>query len=232
MSEDTNASASIAAGSEDLYKKIKDALIQSEEFSSRGIEILLQDTRVQLKGYVTGHRQKLAVGRIVRSIPGVKSCDNKLRVRNPQWQDDASMLSAAQQALKSSLPLDSLTILLEVRAGRIHLQGNVSEAIIADIAADVVLSVPGVKSLSNLVLVDPQAQARDIKKARMTQIYLHYSPAFHSKDLDIRVADRQAQISGRVPRKKLKAIAESVVRRFCEPRRLISSLRVDAKATA
>ena len=122
---------------------------------SRQIGVAVRNGIVSLSGQVGSYIERRTTEEAVQSIAGVKAVANDIVVEFPfgATHSDADIAAAAVEALKASASVPTDRIKVVVREGRIELQGQVSSWQQKSAAETAVMSLHGVKTLLNNILV-------------------------------------------------------------------------------
>ena len=110
---------------------------------------------VTLRGTVASFSQRRAAAEVANKIRGVHEVDNQLEVNSPSTdsRDDDEIRGGALQLLiwDTDVPSDSVDV--EVEDGWVNLTGTVTFQFQSDAAYDDVASMPGVKGVTNEIIV-------------------------------------------------------------------------------
>lgn len=151
---------------------------------------------VHLRGTVGGLLQRTEAVRAARSVPGVRTVDDELRVR-PLGVDgrvDADTRAAVFAALTADDRVGGWDIDVEARDGAITLLGSVELPSQRDRAERVALAVGGVKSVDNHLRILLPISADDVAE-RVTNA-LGADALVGLDDITVSVADEDVTLSG------------------------------------
>ena len=152
-----------------------DAEIQSEVFAELKFEprvqpseigVAVKDGVVTLTGHVDSYLKKWSAEKAAHRVRGVKAVANEIDVRLPSSSErtDADIARAAAQALEWDAFVPPGKVKVTVEKGWVTLDGEVDWQYQRLDADRVVRRLTGVKGVSNLIKVRPEASATDLKK--------------------------------------------------------------------
>jgi osmotically-inducible protein OsmY len=148
---------------QDVIEELKwDARVQPNE-----IGVAVKDGIVTLTGWVDSYLKRWAAQEAAHRVHGVKAVVNEIEVRLPisAERTDVDIAAAATRALEwHALSLDKIDV--TVSKGWITLRGEVEWNFQKEAAERAVRSLSGVRGVTNLIVVKPQARptAEQIKK--------------------------------------------------------------------
>jgi osmotically-inducible protein OsmY len=190
------------------------ALLGHSRLSSQAIHVSVCDAVVYLSGRVQSYRRKLLAQRVVAMCEDCLAVVNQLEVETVKADDDEPLAARVRRALDDCAGIDGHTITVVVRCGRAILRGSVAKEKARRLAQDVVLAVQGVRSVKNLILVDPEALAEDHELCALVQTALDHTQLLESAHIQTAVDHGVIVISGRVPSPIQKEIARQVAARY------------------
>jgi hyperosmotically inducible protein len=142
-----------------IATRTKAALLSAEDIDGLNIDVEVDRDRVQLNGFVDTQAQVKQAGEIARSIPGVASVENNLRVtvggdrRAGEYIDDKTLQARVKKALASDAFVQSMKIDVEVNRGEVSLGGFVDSNAVRDAAMAAARKVAGIRNLVNNMTV-------------------------------------------------------------------------------
>lgn len=109
---------------------IKSSLLADSATDGLNIDVEVNETKVQLNGFVDSQSQVDRAGEIARSTKGVTSVENNLKVtagdrQAGEYLDDNSLASRVKMALANDPAVQSLKVDVEVNRGIVSLGGYV-----------------------------------------------------------------------------------------------------------
>jgi osmotically-inducible protein OsmY len=130
------------------------------------IGVVVKDGVVTLTGYVDSYLKKWSAEKAAHRVRGVKAVANDIEVRLPSSSErtDADIAKAAVQALEWDAFIPSGKVKVTVAKGWVTLDGEVDWQFQRLDADRVVRRITGVKGVSNLIKVKPQASPSELKK--------------------------------------------------------------------
>lgn len=210
-------------GDDELRLRIERTLTADPRVSAFEVQTSVRDGRVVLAGVVDNLEARRVAERRTRRLLGVASVTNLLKVRPALVRTDDDVERAAREAIARSPQLDAEDITVRVRRGVASLRGMVDSYLVKGLAEDVVARVPGVVDLRNGLVVpqgvyayDPFVDAWDLRDhgwipwtmtstsktdvqiAADIREQLLWSPFIDAGDVEVRVEDGVATITGRV----------------------------------
>jgi len=162
------------------------------------IGVAVKDGVVTLTGYVDSYLKKWATEQAAHRVRGVKAVANDIEVRLPSSSErtDGDIAKAAVQALEwdAFIPTDKVKV--TVSKGWVTLEGEVDWQFQRLDADRVVRRLTGVKGVSNLIKVKPQASPTELKKK--IQEALVRSAETDAKQITVEVEGSKVILKGTV----------------------------------
>lgn len=146
----------------DVLAELKwDARVQPNE-----VGVSVKDGIVTLTGYVDSYTKKWAAEERAHRVAGVKAVANDIQVRLPGSSErtDADLAAAARRALEWNTLVPADRVRITVSSGFVTLEGDVDWQYERDAAERAVRNLVGVKGVSNLIRVKPNAMPQNIKE--------------------------------------------------------------------
>ena len=146
----------------DVLAELKwDARVQPNE-----VGVSVKDGIVTLTGYVDSYTKKWAAEERAHRVAGVKAVANDIQVRLPGSSErtDADLAAAARRALEWNTLVPADRVRITVSSGFVTLEGDVDWQYERDAAERSVRNLVGVKGVSNLIRVKPNAMPQNIKE--------------------------------------------------------------------
>ena len=139
----------------DLQRAILAALADSPPVHADEISVGVTNGDVVLRGTVGTPLQKLEAVRVARTVPGVRSVDDRLEVKllDYEGREDADTKAAVTDALIGDAELHTGDVDVEVEDGRVTLRGVVAYASQRERAERLALAVGGVTGVENQLRV-------------------------------------------------------------------------------
>ncbi len=199
---------------EHLEHQITQRLMQSEELSSQPIRVMASDRVVTLAGTVQSFRRKLKAHQIAAQCESVKSVINHLMVKPPESISDEMVAFEINQCLAKASLLRPQSVRIDSRTGAVTLTGYVSNSSELDLVADVAAGVEGVRSIKNMLVVNPDRALANDEHANVIRAATMRIIGMENDELSLSVIDESVRISGRVDALWKKDAAEKTVRQF------------------
>ena len=138
-----------------ITARVKAALIDDKNIRSSDISVKTENKVVTLSGSVDGSGQKDLAVNAAKTVKGVTSVNDQLRVvAEPSaslkgYAGDTAITSQVKAKLLADDIVPSRKVTVETRGGTVHLSGTVDSRQQADRAADIAKAVSGVKNVEN-----------------------------------------------------------------------------------
>ncbi|MXF45810.1 molecular chaperone OsmY [Raoultella sp. Lac2] len=138
-----------------ITARVKAALIDDKNIRSSDISVKTENKVVTLSGSVDGAGQKDLAVNAAKTVKGVTSVNDQLRVvAEPSaslkgYAGDTAITSQIKAKLLADDIVPSRKVTVETRGGTVHLSGTVDSRQQADRAADIAKAVSGVKNVEN-----------------------------------------------------------------------------------
>lgn len=146
-----------------IRRNVEAELNWDPEIDASDIAVTVKDGVVTLTGIVRKYTEKYDAERITKRVLGVKAVVNDLEVKLPTERLDREIAQDAVAALNRALPTASQGIQVIVRDGSISLEGGVQWDFERQLAEKAVQKVTGVKSVLDLIKVEPRVTPMDLK---------------------------------------------------------------------
>lgn len=225
--------------------KVKTALLLSKHVSAFDIKTSTTQGVVQLTGDVPTEETKRLAGAIAQDTSGVSQVQNDLAVnpaagRNPAMANlgdrvaDLEVKTIVTDRLAQSPDLKNKRFSVQVARGVVTLDGGADSMAQKRAAEQIVTQVPGVQGLnSQLTVADAPATAEgtDDRLARRVEFELYSTKAVSLKTVQIRSqADGTVVLSGSVPSRAEKLLAEKVAQGVEGVKRVVNNLTAQEAA--
>jgi hyperosmotically inducible protein len=134
-----------------ITSKVKAAILGESSLKSAEINVETFKGIVQLSGFVSSNANKGKAVELARSVKGVKSVKDDMRLRegSGQYVDDTVITSKVKAAILGESSLKSTEINVETFKGVVQLSGFVSSGANKSKAVELARSVKGVKSVKD-----------------------------------------------------------------------------------
>jgi osmotically-inducible protein OsmY len=149
----------------DIKRDVEEELRSDPVLGAIDIAVSVKYGVINLTGFVQRYADKLEAERAVKRVAGVVGLANDLEVRFPglDQRPDPDIAREAVAAIKTQMPLSGENIKVIVRAGWITLEGEVEWNYQRETADSAVHWLEGVKGVSNLLMLAPQAAPAEVK---------------------------------------------------------------------
>ncbi len=148
-----------------LHKEVLDELAFEPQLDATHIGIAVKDGIVTLTGEVASYADRWTAERVVKRVVGVHGVVEEIHVNLPEHHQrtDTEIAEAAMNALIWDINVPHEGIQLKVEGGWVTLTGEVTWNFQRNHAESAVRYLSGVKGITNLISVQPNAQPVDVK---------------------------------------------------------------------
>jgi hyperosmotically inducible periplasmic protein len=218
--------------------KVKTALLLSKHVSAFDIKTTTTGGVVSLTGEVPSEETRRLAGAIAQDTSGVTQVQNDLVVnpgagRNPAMANlgdrvaDLEVKTIVIDRLARAPELKDKRLTVQVARQVVTLEGTVDSPAQKRTAEDIAIQAPGVQSLvSQLTVADGQAGSEtvDDRLARRVEFELYSTKAVSLKTVQIRSQDGTVVLSGSVPSRAEKLLAERVAQSVEGVKKVVNNL--------
>jgi osmotically-inducible protein OsmY len=148
----------------DLRRDVEHQLEWEPSVDERQIGVSVVDGVVTLTGEVKSYAEKWKAERTAEQVSGVKAIANRIEVHLSGQRSDTDVAEAAVHALKWNVMVPSEQIKVEVDKGWVKLVGIVNFDYQRRAAERAVRNLPGVRGISNLIVVRPKLEPDHMKQ--------------------------------------------------------------------
>ena len=139
---------------------------------SSDLSVAVSEGVVTLTGFVRSAQEKLAIEALVRILPGVRAIANDIQVAEPVRKTDPEIAREAVAALAGHVGVPKEGILVTVRDANVVLDGTVEWQFQKESAETALLGLPGVKTISNRIALNPCLSELEIRAKIPGQVIL------------------------------------------------------------
>jgi osmotically-inducible protein OsmY len=149
----------------ELQQDVLEELKWEPSVEAAHIGVAVKDGIVTLTGYVSSYAEKYAAEKAAKRVHGVKAVANDIEVRLPGSSErtDVDIAEAAVNALKANVSVPADKIKVTVSKGWLTLEGEAQWQYQKDAAESAVRYLPGVKGVTNLIVVKPRVSPSELK---------------------------------------------------------------------
>jgi osmotically-inducible protein OsmY len=184
---------------EAVRKAVEDALFYDPRTLSFDIDVQARGGLVTLRGEVDNLEAKKAAENDARNTVGVAGVTNLIRVRPVRMFTDDEIAARVRASLRWDPVVERHEISLMVRNAKVFLYGTVDSYYERSHAEEVVESVLGVVDVRNNLDVAPYRGWKSDRRIRQDiESQYFWSIFVDGGDIDIRVSEREATLSGTV----------------------------------
>jgi len=150
----------------DIKRDVEDELKWEPEVDATDIGVAVHDGVVTLAGFARSYYEKTVAERAAKRVAGVSAVANDIEVRVPEidQRPDPDLARDAVNALKKELPFSSENIRVVAKNGWITLEGAADWNYVREDAEKAVRRVRGVKGVTNLISLKPQATPVEVRR--------------------------------------------------------------------
>lgn len=224
--------------------KVKTALLLSKHVSAFDIKTTTTRGVVSLTGEVPSEETRRLAGAIAQDTSGVAQVQNDLVVnpgagRNPAMANlgdriaDLEVKTIVIDRLARAPELKDRRLTVQVARQVVTLEGTVDSPAQKRAAEDIAIQAPGVQSLvSQITVADGQAgpESTDDRLARRVEFELYSTKAVSLKAVQIRSQDGTVVLSGSVPSRAEKLLAEKVAQSVEGVKKVVNNLSAQEPA--
>lgn len=186
---DPTKQGAVMSADTELQRDVLEELDWDPTVDASEVGVTVEEGVVTLSGTVRSYAEKYAVERAVKRIEGVRDLvyDLQVHVAGPLAPDD-EVARRAIETLRWNTAIPHERVRVAVQDGRVTLRGSVPWNFQRRWAERLVLSLAGVRGVSNEIRVEPEAGADPVA------IRARIGTAFHrSAELDARRIEVEAQ---------------------------------------
>ena len=150
-----------------LRRDILDELDFEPRVNAASIGVTVERGAVTLTGHVSTYPEKLTAVKAVRRVKGVRAIADEIEVRflgDKKTIPDDELARCAMDIVGWDTLLPSGAIQIVVRDGWITLSGNAEWYYQLKAAEEDVRRLPGVRGVTNNIVITPRVQAQDVKR--------------------------------------------------------------------
>ena len=151
---------------EEVKRDVEAELHASPAIEASDITVAVKNGVVTLSGYVRSYSQKWEAERDAKRVVGVVGIANDIEVRLPllNQRPDPEIARDAVAAISAELPYSAEHVRVVVRDGWVTIEGSVEWHYQRERAETAVRRLRGVKSLTNLISLQPSLPPVEIKR--------------------------------------------------------------------
>ena len=183
---------------DDIKREVENELHADPDISAADIAVAVKNSVVTLAGFVRSYGQKRQAEIDAKRVAGVIGLVNAIEVRLPliSKRPDPEIARDAVAALQREVPSLIERIKVIVKEGQVTLEGDVEWNFQRVNAEEAVFRLRGIKGITNLISLKPQATASDIK--RKIEEALKRSAARDSQRVNVTANGREVTLDGTV----------------------------------
>jgi osmotically-inducible protein OsmY len=150
----------------DIQRDILAELQWEPSLREDDIAVAVRDGVVTLAGFVDSYVDKWKAERVVSKVRGVKAIANDIEVKLPasSQKADPDIARAAVSALQWNVAVPADRIQVKLDKAWVTLEGTVDHYYQRDAAERAIRYLTGVRGVTNLITVKPQALPSDVKE--------------------------------------------------------------------
>lgn len=186
---------------EDIKQDVVDHLNWDDRVDAAGIDVAVEGGKVTLHGTTSTIISRHYAAADALEVPGVKSLDNKLKVKYPAAAapSDEQIRKSIEHLLEWNSSIDSKHVRVRVENGIVTLEGSVDALWRKFHAEDVLMQLTGVAGINNKLTVVPTKDVSDELVAESLNNALSRNPMINADAIEVRVANGVVRLGGAVP---------------------------------
>lgn len=193
-----------------LLESVEYSFAHHPQLSAFNIQAEILNGLVILRGAVPTSRAKLAAHELAASAPGCGEVINDLEVRPALGATDEAIADAVRHALEQHSEIAKGAIAVQVNGGLVMLSGAVGSQKEYVLAEDAARSTRGVREVSNLLIIDRDAQDEDEKLRNEILSAIDSVPALFDTDISVAVSGDLIILAGHVQHYRQKELAGEI----------------------
>lgn len=185
----------------DIQRDVVESLYWDTRVDAADIGVLVDEGQVTLVGTVPTYRARAAAREDALVVQDVVAVENQLTVEISSELDtptDEELRATVSEVLRADPDLAATEIDVEVVDGRVRLAGSVPTFWERELARSVTVTLPGVRGLTNELVVVPAGDHDDVELARAVAATLGRNRHVDLSAIDIEVEDGHVTLSGQV----------------------------------
>lgn len=185
----------------DIQRDVMESLYWDTRVDAADIGVLVDDAHVTLVGTVPTYRARAAAREDALVVRDVAAVENRLSVEISSQLDtpsDEELSATVEDVLAADPDLAAADIEVAVHDGTVRLTGSVPTFWERELARSVTVTLPGVRGLTNELVVVPAGDHDDIELARAVAATLTRNRHVDLSDIDIEVSKGHVTLSGQV----------------------------------
>jgi osmotically-inducible protein OsmY len=191
-----------------LRQRVLDALEFEPSLEAAHVGVAAEDGVVTLTGHLTTYAQKVTAEEVALNVKGVRAIAQEIEVRpiGSGTASDEEIAKRAVHMLDWNTSVPKAGVQAKVANGWVTLSGQVDWHFQKEAAAATVRPLYGVKGVTNMIEIKPQAVPSDVRKR--IQEALTRSANLEAKGLSVTVQEGLVTLKGRVGTWSERAAAE------------------------
>lgn len=183
---------------EQLQQDVMEALKWEPQLNATEIGVIVHDGIVSLTGTVDNYNKKIAAESAVKEVSGVKAVVEKIEVRYPSalTKTDDQIAADVIKSLQNYWNVPDERIKVKVEHAWVTLTGDVTWNYQKDAAKRAIENIPGVKGVSNNILIRSQYVNALEKSVIEKALRRHWS--INADDIHVAVNENRVTLTGKV----------------------------------
>lgn len=185
----------------DIQRDVMESLYWDTRVDAADIGVLVDEAKVTLVGSVPTYRARAAAREDALVVRDVTAVDNRLSVEissRLDTPDDDELQTTVIEVLGADPDLKSADIDVDVHDGTVRLSGSVRTFWERELARSVTITLPGVRGLTNELVVVPAGDHDDVELAREVAAMLTRNRHVDLSDIDVEVTEGRVTLTGEV----------------------------------
>lgn len=181
-----------------IQRDVMDELNWEPSLNASEIGVAVKNGVVTLTGKVDTFSKKLTAEKAAKRVAGVKAVAEEIHVGVPLGftKTDTELAEVVLTALQWHTAVQEEKVKIQVEEGHVTLEGEVEWEYQRTSAKTAIEQLAGIRSITNLITVNPQITAVDIRQ-KINSAF-HRSANIDSEKIDVNVMDNKVILSGKV----------------------------------
>lgn len=213
---------------------VLDQLTWDTGVDPEGIDVQILDDNVILEGSVPSYQAKIAAGKTIQSIPGIRKITNNLRIKLPPntvpQSDDEIHENVVNQLNKNEF-VDTRDVSIKVENSTVIFEGNVKSLKNKHLLTDIAYSSTGVVDVINNTYVHPAKELSDEDIAGSIRIKLEERSLIDNDQFIVEVEDSVVHLRGNAPSWRVKEDVHEIALNTRSVTDVIDDIEIDQLPT-
>ncbi|WP_029898985.1 BON domain-containing protein [Desulfohalovibrio reitneri] len=183
---------------ERIARAVERTLERDHGVESHLMDVSVRSGVVRVSGVANDLLSKHRATRVSRTVKGVRTVVNTVRVSPLLGREDGEIRSDVLRVLSENPATEAFEVEVEVKDGRLELEGRVESWPERHIVERLVMDVEGVGSIENGIEVKPEVKRSDEEIAADVRRALKWNPWVMEESIEVEVENGEVELTGRV----------------------------------